>query len=93
MSGYDFLIRYEISSKANYEQKLTYPTVPEAYSGITIGIGYDLGYVSASELAADWKNLEKKDLELLKTVVGLKKDQARAALPKVKHIKVPYSIA
>lgn len=52
-------------------------------SGISIGRGYDLGYVTASEFAADWADhLPKEYIERLKLVCGLKGESARRVATK-----------
>jgi len=51
---------------------------PRGESGITIGRGYDLGYVTASECAADWADyLPKEHIETLKSAIGYKGEAAR----------------
>jgi GH24 family phage-related lysozyme (muramidase) len=51
---------------------------PKGDSGITIGRGYDLGYVTPSEFASDWADyLPNEYIERLKTVCGLKGESAR----------------
>jgi GH24 family phage-related lysozyme (muramidase) len=45
---------------------------PGGSSGVTIGIGYDLGYVTMDQFESDWGgSLSPNDLEQLKTAVGL----------------------
>ena len=50
----DLLVASEVSSRAFYERRLVHPIWPQGRSGITIGIGYDVGTVSAGTLKADW---------------------------------------
>jgi GH24 family phage-related lysozyme (muramidase) len=51
---------------------------PRGDSGISIGRGYDLGYVTPSEFAADWADyLPAETIERLKKVCGLKGESAR----------------
>jgi hypothetical protein len=51
---------------------------PGGDSGITIGIGYDLGYVTADEFAKDWQDiLAAADLQALNGAVGLKAEAAK----------------
>ncbi|PND27625.1 hypothetical protein [Sinorhizobium sp. M4_45] len=52
--AFDLIVEFEVSSKAAYEAKYRKPIWPQAASGVTIGIGYDVGYVSKMQLHADW---------------------------------------
>lgn len=56
----DMIIRYETGGKAYYVKKLVRPTWPGGDSGVTIGIGYDLGYYSAAQIRSDWASLPEK---------------------------------
>ena len=44
--GLDQLMHFEISSESYYRNRLSRPIWPRGASGITIGVGYDLGYNS-----------------------------------------------
>ncbi len=62
---------------------------PGGASGITIGIGYDLGYESAGDFEEDWQAiLGAGDFTTLSQVVGLKGADAQAKAPGLKTIKV-----
>jgi GH24 family phage-related lysozyme (muramidase) len=66
---------------------------PGGASGITIGIGYDLGYVTADEFQQDWADILGPDLNTLATVVGLKGTQAKAQASSVAKIKIKLTDA
>lgn len=56
----DFLamvIGFEIGGKDLYNSKYTGVIWPGVQSGATIGIGYDLGYVSQNTFKNDWGSL------------------------------------
>jgi hypothetical protein len=53
-AGCTFIAREEVTSAAVYRQRHHRPGWPGAISGITIGIGYDLRFVDAAALDADW---------------------------------------
>ncbi len=55
--GLTAIMKFEVSSKAYYVAKLTKAVWPGGQSGATIGIGYDLGYVSKSQIENDWVGL------------------------------------
>jgi hypothetical protein len=50
----DLIITFEVSSPAVYERKYRRPIWPRGRSGITIGIGYDVGYAVKGVLVRDW---------------------------------------
>lgn len=91
----DIIVAFEVSSKAIYERKYKSPILPGEYSGITIGIGYDLGYASAATFANDWKSvLSNADFNLLSGVVGKTNVNARNALTEaVKRISIEWDAA
>ena len=92
--GLDKLVEFEVSSEAYYEKKLTRPTWPGGASGVTIGIGYDLGYNTPAQIGADWRgHLPETDVDQLVAVAGLKGTAAEKACTKVKNIRVPLSAA
>jgi GH24 family phage-related lysozyme (muramidase) len=62
---------------------------PGGDSGITIGLGYDLGYESAGDFQNDWQpRLAAGEFTTLSQVVGLKGTQAQAKAPGLKTIKI-----
>jgi GH24 family phage-related lysozyme (muramidase) len=62
---------------------------PGGASGITIGLGYDLGYESAGDFEKDWKALlGDGNFTTLCEVVGLKGADAQAKASGLKTIKV-----
>ncbi|OIO70754.1 MAG: hypothetical protein AUJ57_08120 [Zetaproteobacteria bacterium CG1_02_53_45] len=88
------IVQFEISSEAYYRKYLSSPTWPGADSGVTIGIGYDLGYHTKAQVSSDWRGkVSDEVLENLLQVVGLKKTAAQGALASVNHIDVPLQAA
>lgn len=56
----------------------TKPVWPGGQSGVTIGFGYDLGYVTVDQFESDWGELVRRDaLPRLAAVVGLRGQKAR----------------
>ncbi len=56
--AFKLIVDYETGGKAYYEQTIrSRPIWPKASSGITIGFGYDLGYVGIEEFRTDWAEL------------------------------------
>lgn len=93
--AYALILQFEVGGGASYYNRfLSRPTVPGVDSGVTIGIGYDLGYVTAPQFARDWSAfLDGADMAQLSRACGLVRGPARAALNELKNICVPWSAA
>lgn len=92
----NLIIIAEVSSQQTYEKKYRHPEWPGGQSGVTIGIGYDLGYCTRDEFANDWAGrLSTDTIQLLLTkAVGLKGESARIACAAVKdRVDVPWADA
>lgn len=50
----DLIISYEVTDLRTYERRHAWPMWPGASSGVMIGIGHDLDYVTAAEATEDW---------------------------------------
>jgi hypothetical protein len=59
------------------------PTWPEGQSGITIGIGYDIGYNSVEVFNQDWYTLGDVERKHLSDCCGLTKEVAKQRLASV----------
>lgn len=93
-AGMEQLVQHEIVSKSYYNKFLKHPIWPGGASGVTIGIGYDLGYNRAAQIQRDWSGrVSDADLEKLKKVAGLKADKAKKQLPRVKTVTVAFEDA
>jgi peptidoglycan hydrolase-like protein with peptidoglycan-binding domain len=55
--GVVFIGREEVSSPGAYRARYRHPVWPPAPSGITIGIGYDLQFVTKAQFEADWGSI------------------------------------
>ncbi|MBD0258759.1 MAG: hypothetical protein ICV83_23830 [Cytophagales bacterium] len=92
--GLDQLVQFEISSEAHYTRKLTRPTWPGGASGVTIGIGYDLGCNTALTIRNDWRGkIADAQLEDLVRTAGKKGEAARNLIAGLAHVKVPLEAA
>lgn len=90
----DALFRYEISSEAYYTKFLQKPVWPGGDSGVTIGIGYDLGFSTKDGIIKDWGDfIPEDDLNILVKVAELTGGAAKQALSQVKDISVPLTAA
>lgn len=62
---------------------------PGGDSGVTIGIGYDLGYVTVDEFESDWgERLRPEVRGRLKDAVGLRAIRAKNRAPQLADIRV-----
>lgn len=85
---------FEVTDRARYEAKFQQPIWPAGESGVTIGIGYDLGYVTVDWLNEDWEaRLADGELATLRKVCGLTGKEARDALAQVRDVAVSWDIA
>lgn len=93
-AGMEQLVQHEIVSKSYYNRFLKQPIWPGGASGVTIGIGYDLGYNRVSRIQRDWRGkVTDADLEKLKNVSGLKGDAAEKELNRLQAINIPFDNA
>ena len=87
------IVGFEVTSKATYEQRFARPTWPGGASGVTIGVGFDLGYETRTDLDEAFPNLPDETRDRLSRVIGLQGKAARDALAKVSDIVVPWDDA
>ncbi len=70
------------------------PDWPGGSSGITIGIGYDLGFVAPDQFESDWgETLSPAERQCLGRVIGLKGQQAKAKVSGFSDIRIKRSDA
>ena len=87
--GLDVFVGFEIGSRAWYQSHLTAPHWPGGDSGVTIGIGYDLGYQSAARLRADWLDLlGDAATTRLQGTIGITGEPARALTRQLRDLRI-----
>ncbi|MDH3522535.1 MAG: hypothetical protein OES32_03025 [Acidobacteriota bacterium] len=92
----EMIVAFEVVGESYYTRRLAKPTWPGGRSGVTIGIGYDIGYNSASQIEADWGGrIPDAYVQDLKGVAGLKGSPARDAAKRLADVglKVPFDVA
>lgn len=89
----ELVIYAEVTDRRTYDKRYAVPTVPPGDSGVTIGIGWDCGQNGTDDLDREWAHLDAASRLALASVMGLKGDKARAALPKVLGVRVPWEAA
>jgi len=89
------ILRFEVGGGEQYYNRfLRYPTWPGEASGVTIGVGYDLGYNTRTTIRNDWSaHLNESLIERLVRCAGKTGIQARDAHASVGDIPVPWSAA
>lgn len=89
--GIESIIRWETGGEDEYDR---HPEWPGEKSGITIGIGWDLGHTPSTDTARAWRaHLDSATLAQLVGVSGRRRKDAQAVLPLVRHLVVPWSAA
>lgn len=92
--GVAWIADFEAGGRAYYDRKLRMPTWPGGASGVTIGIGYDVGYNTAEQLLADWATLiPATTLARLQRVCGIKGNAARGRVAELADIRIPWEAA
>ena len=90
----DLILEFEVGGGEPYYNKfLKNPAWPGEQSGVTIGVGYDLGYVNKTEFTNDWKDLPQKDFDRLYKVVGIKGIAAKNLIRELRDISIPWDLA
>lgn len=91
----DLIVASEVSSQATYESKYRHPEWPGGASGVTIAIGYDLGYADHAKLHADWDGkLPDTMIAVMERCLGISGQAAHDLLLLVRsQIDVPWDAA
>ncbi|QBQ99521.1 hypothetical protein [Paraburkholderia pallida] len=89
----DMIVAFEVTSEAVYDRLYQHPTWPSGASGVTIGIGYDIGYTTGAQLAKDWAALGAAALTTLTPTCGKTGAAASQILPQTKGVSVPFALA
>lgn len=93
----DLIVAEEVSSKATYEARYQRPEWPGGASGVTIGIGYDVGagVATKAQLRADWGGrIPPAMIAALEPCIGVTGGNAQAMLASVRaKVSVPWAAA
>lgn len=92
--GLEQIVKFEVISEKYYEKHLSHPIWPGGGSGVTIGIGYDLGYNDEETIQRDWEErMTEAELDGLLAVAGVKGREAREALRHLPRLNIPLDQA
>jgi hypothetical protein len=85
------VIGWECGGEAEYNNA---PEWPGESSGVTIGIGYDLGMTPANEIAQAWgPYILSEDLKVIVGLSGKTGPKAQELLPHVRHLRFTWETA
>lgn len=85
------IIGWECGGEAEYNNA---PEWPGEASGVTIGIGYDLGMTVANEIVQAWgPYVSSEDLKVLVGLSGKTGPKAQELLPHVRHLRFAWQTA
>lgn len=89
------ILDYEVGGgEGYYNRYLKRPCWPKGASGVTVGIGYDLGYNTSSQFQDDWAGkINDSDFKRLHRCLGFKGSSANSKVYSVKDIEVPWDAA
>ncbi|HEY9295190.1 MAG TPA: peptidoglycan-binding protein [Phormidium sp.] len=90
----ELILEFEVGGGQEYYEKLLQrPIWPEGQSGITIGIGYDLGYNSVEVFNQDWHKLGDVERQRLSDCCRLTGEVAKQRLASVRDIIISWQLA
>lgn len=87
------IVEFETGGQSYYRKALAKPTWPGGASGVTVGIGYDVGYNTRAAVLSDWKALPESHRNALASAAGVKGVAAKPRASALKWIVVPWETA
>lgn len=87
------IVEFETGGQAYYTRSLSRPSWPGGASGVTIGIGYDVGYNTPAQIRNDWSALPSSQLNALVSCAGVKGTAARPRAAALRWFSVPWGPA
>jgi hypothetical protein len=91
----DMIVAEEVSSKTTYIARYQHPEWPGGASGVTVAIGYDLGYSTRLQIGADFGgHVMPEMLAAMQRCAGVHGEAAHALLGQVRsQIVIPWDVA
>lgn len=90
--GRQLILNFEVGGGERYYNRLlARPTWPGFASGVTIGVGYDLGFNSERVIRSDWNGL--KDLDRLAPLSGITGQRAKDRVAQIRDILIGWEHA
>jgi hypothetical protein len=94
-AAFDLIVAEEVTSQAVYSKKYRKPEWPGESSGVTVGIGYDLGQTAAATIRADWKDrVPPAMLDAMVSASGVTGARAKTLTARLRDkIDIPWATA
>jgi hypothetical protein len=91
----DHIVKFETGGQLYYQKMYQRPQWPGYSSGVTIGFGYDLGYMSKDQIQQDWAGvLGAKEMAALMRVQGVTGSEAASLARGIKsEVFIPWETA
>jgi hypothetical protein len=90
----ELIVVFEVGGQHAYETRYRHPIWPRGRSGITCGIGYDVGFVTPAALASDWHgNTSDANITLLSRACGVTGQAAAALVAPMAAVDIPFANA
>jgi hypothetical protein len=88
------VINFETGGRSYYNSRLKTPTWPGGASGVTIGIGADLGYMTLNEFDTYFSSFfSKSDADRLRKTIGVKGSAAKSLIRPLSDIILTWENA
>lgn len=93
--AFKLIIKHEVGGgETYYNRSLKNPCYPGGESGVTIGIGYDIGYATLEQFQSDWSSLLPTDsFNRLSKHIGKKSSSAKFSIAGIKDIEIGWDTA
>ena len=93
--AFNLIVEFEVSGEQAYTKRYRKPVWPKGQSGVTIGIGYDVGYASKPQLRADWDGaIPDPMITALEAALGVTGAAANAVANRLQAtVDVPWQAA
>ena len=92
--AFKLIVLFEVTSAALYDQRYQKPVWPGGDSGVTIGVGYDMGYVTPAWFEQDWGGrLAPAQIARLRPACGKRGPAAQALYRQYADVAVPWRLA
>lgn len=82
------IVGFEVGSEQRYTARYQRPIWPGAASGVTVGIGYDLGHQQRSVILADWHDHPQR--ERMASAAGVRGQSAKALAATLQDVRVTW---
>lgn len=90
----EMIVAFEVTSKAVYQTRFRRPVWPGEASGVTIGIGYDIGVTAKAQIRLDWQGrIADLALKRLLMAQGITGANAKPLATSLADIDVPFEVA